>query len=53
MYEKAGMEMNWKEWKEISLWSGGENGSRHLGSGSHQDEWRADTWESHTTQHKT
>jgi len=32
------MEMNWKEWKKISLWNDCESGSRHLGCGSHQDE---------------
>ena len=47
------MEMKWKEWKKSSLWSDCERDSRHLGCDSHQDEWRAATWESHTTQDKT
>jgi len=51
--DKYEMEMNWKEWKKSSLWSGCESGSGHLGCGSHQEEWRAATWESHTTHDKT
>jgi len=47
------MKMNWKEWRKGSLWSGGESGSSHLGCDNHQDEWRAATWKSHTTQDKT